>query len=394
LEANPTLFVGEDYERNIITASNTIVQSLGRTPLSIVEEILESPGQMPEALDNRYRGATTTKIILSLSEIHNKVFSEENDMSTFLNDMSTFLDEMGSLFANLKAMKCGLPDIVQVGLLLANIPKTSSLHAAAASLRSMDPKILTWELVANRLVAEHKTLKVPKAGNNTKYKKRNGRQNQKRPDKDDSSSDEETDSKDFAKIARAVDLVLKGKNMSSVNCDFCGKADHLGTKCFLNPSNPNNCLPDKLREKLLVASSDEKKQKPKKLNHESIEIVAMARSTVPKAEKTTINPPRDSRCYLDSGATCSIFFSRQAFVPGTLRVCNPRPILLTDTSEIRANMFGDVILEFPEEDGSPTVILRITGCLYVEDLGYNLISIGKLADKGITSNFSGRDGGT
>jgi hypothetical protein len=72
LEANPTLFVGEDYERKTITASNT-VQSLGRTLFSIVEEFLESPGQMLEALDNRYRGATTTDIILSLIEIHNKV---------------------------------------------------------------------------------------------------------------------------------------------------------------------------------------------------------------------------------------------------------------------------------------------------------------------------------
>jgi hypothetical protein len=113
--------------------------------LSIVEEFLESPAQMLEAPDSRYRGATKTDIILSLSEIH-KLFSEEYDMSKFLV-------EMGSLFANLKAMKRGLPDIVQVGLLLAKIPKTSSLHAAAALLRSMDPKLLTWELVANRLVA-------------------------------------------------------------------------------------------------------------------------------------------------------------------------------------------------------------------------------------------------
>jgi hypothetical protein len=143
---------------------------------------------------------------------------------------------------------------------------------------SMDPKLLTWELVANRLVAEHKTLKVPKPGNNLKSKRRKGRQNKKRLDKDDSSADEETDSKNFAKIARAVALVLKGKEMSSVNCDFCGNAGHLDTKCFQNPSNPNNRLPDKLREKLLVASSDEKKQKPKKLNHESTEIVAKARS--------------------------------------------------------------------------------------------------------------------
>jgi hypothetical protein len=161
-------------------------------------------------------------MILSLSEIP-RVFSEENDMSKFLDDMS-------SLFANLKAMKCGLPDIVQVGILLAKIPKTSSLHAAAASLRSMDPKLLTWELVANRLVAEHKTLRFPKPGNNLKSKNRKGKQYKKRPDKGDSSSDEETDSIDFAKIARAVALVLKGNEMSPVDCDFCGKAGHWGTK--------------------------------------------------------------------------------------------------------------------------------------------------------------------
>jgi hypothetical protein len=79
-EANSTLFMGEEYERRIITALNIIVQSLGRTPLTIVEECLEGPAQMLEAVDNHYRGATTTDIILSLSEIHN-VFSGENDMS-------------------------------------------------------------------------------------------------------------------------------------------------------------------------------------------------------------------------------------------------------------------------------------------------------------------------
>jgi hypothetical protein len=201
---------------------------------------------------------------------------------------------MGSLFANLKPMKCGLPDIVQVGLLLANIPKISSLHAAAASLRSMDPKVLTWELVTNRLVTEHKTLKVPKPGNNLKSKKRKGMQNKNARTNMQTSFDEETDSKDFLKIARAVALVLKGTAMSSVDCDFCGKAGHLGTACFLNRSNPNNRLPDKLREKLMVASSDKKKQKPKNLNQDSIETVAMARSTVPNAEQTTINPLKDS----------------------------------------------------------------------------------------------------
>jgi hypothetical protein len=50
-------------------------------------------------------------------------------------------------------------------------------------------------------------------------------------------------------------------------------------------------------------------------------------------------------------------------------------------------MSGDVILEVPREDGSPTVILRITGCLYVEDLRHHLISVGKFADKDSTSIF-------
>jgi hypothetical protein len=67
--------------------------------------------------------------------------------------------------------------------------------------------------------------------------------------------------------------------MSSADCPFCRNAGHLGTACCLNPSNPNKRLPDKLRENLMVASSDKKKQKPKNLNHESIEFVAMARST-------------------------------------------------------------------------------------------------------------------
>jgi hypothetical protein len=53
-----------------------IVPSLGGTPMSIAEEFLESPGQMLDTLDIRFRGATTSDIVLSLSDIH-KVFGRE-----------------------------------------------------------------------------------------------------------------------------------------------------------------------------------------------------------------------------------------------------------------------------------------------------------------------------
>jgi hypothetical protein len=44
--------------------------------MSIVEEFLESPGQMLDTLDIRFRGATTSDFVLSLSDIH-KVFGRE-----------------------------------------------------------------------------------------------------------------------------------------------------------------------------------------------------------------------------------------------------------------------------------------------------------------------------
>jgi hypothetical protein len=62
--ANPTLFMGEEYERKYIAASNNLVQSLGRTPLSIVEEFLESPAQMPKSWTTVVDEATTTDVIL------------------------------------------------------------------------------------------------------------------------------------------------------------------------------------------------------------------------------------------------------------------------------------------------------------------------------------------
>jgi hypothetical protein len=82
-----------------------------------------------------------------------------------------------------------------------------------------------------------------------------------------------------------------------------------------------------------------------------------------------------------------MFCFRHVFVPGTLHLRYPRPSLLANTSELSANMSGDVILEFIKGHGSPAVILSITGCLYVENLGKNFISVKNLADKGFTSIF-------
>jgi hypothetical protein len=61
-------------------------------------------------------------------------------------------------------MKCGLPDVVQAGLLLAMIPKNQLAPCGISFIEVDGSKLLTWELVANRLIVEHKTLNFPKPG--------------------------------------------------------------------------------------------------------------------------------------------------------------------------------------------------------------------------------------
>jgi hypothetical protein len=112
--------------------------------------------------------------------------------------------------------------------------------------------------VANRLVTEHKTLQVPNSGNNLKSKKRKGRQSKKRPDKDDSHSDEVTDSKDFAKIARAVGYWLGCERQRNVvsRLRFLWKGRPFGYQIFPEPKQSKQSPPgqDARKKKLVVIS--------------------------------------------------------------------------------------------------------------------------------------------
>lgn len=359
------------------TATDIIIQSLGDKPLSILAELDGQPREMLAALDARYRGATTTDVIILLGEVHNKQYRDSMDMSLFV-------DELGDLFSRLRAIKSPMTDLMQVGFLLAKIPQSSAMHAAAAALRSMNPSELTWEMATNRLVAEYKTMDS-KPGD---LRRRNrGKKKGKATRKGAPLSDVD-DELDVASIAQAVALAMKAEaKRPTTVCNFCGKKGHHEDKCFQNPDNPGNTLPQKLRDKLLVADSSSSKSDPAprkaKRSTASVEVLAMAHVDA----LTTVAPPvsehstKEPRCVVDSGATVSLFHSRSAFVPGTLAPAAPRSIVLADQRTIVANMAGDVVIPFKG------VNLRITECLLAPDLGYNLVSVGRLADKGIRSTF-------
>lgn len=86
--------------------------------------------------------------------------------------------------------------------------------------------------------------------------------------------------------------------------------------------------------------------------------------------------------FADRGANANCFQSRLKFAPGTLKSCSPRTIILADESTVVASEIGEVIIPFEIAN------LRLKDVLLVPDIGYNLVSCGRLADKGIQSCFS------
>lgn len=361
-------------------ATDIIIQSLGDKPLSVVADLTGEPDQMLGALDARYRGATTTDVIILLGEIHNKQYRDSIDISVFV-------DELADLFSRLKAINSPMTDLMQVGFLLAKIPQSSAMHAAAAALRSMDPSKLTWEIATNRLVAEYKTVDLKPS--TSEPRRKNRRRRKGKANKSVAVSEETDDDLDVASIAQAVALAIKdeyGKGRQ-MECTFCGKKGHTADRCYQNPENPSNTLPQKLRDKLLVAESSKSEGAPKKAKKSSssgehhLEVLVMAKEEA----CTTVIPPevpgKDTRCVVDSGATVSLFHSVSAFVPGSLVTTAPRSIALADKRKMVADMSGDVVIPFKG------VRLTLTNCLYAPDLGYNLVSVGRLADKGISSVF-------
>ena len=59
--------------------------------------------------------------------------------------------------------------------------------------------------------------------------------------------------------------------------------------------------------------------------------------------------------------------------------------MLADGSETSGTHEGDVIIPFDR------VNLRLTGCIYALGLGYNLVSVGCMADKGIRTTFTNKN---
>jgi GAG-pre-integrase domain len=159
----------------------------------------------------------------------------------------------------------------------------------------------------------------------------------------------------FAAACRSMDNALR--RQVRLVCELCDKRGHSVSKCYYRPDNRNHHLPPRVLTRLLASTSAQDNPSPD-------------------------NPRKDVYSYIDSGATSLVFHNPRVFVPGSLSVCESRSIALADKSEVRATHFGEVVLPFENAN------IRLTGVYLVPDLGFNLASVGRLADKGITATFN------
>eukprot|EP00171_Calliarthron_tuberculosum_P002470 IDg2470t1 len=89
----------------------------------------------------------------------------------------------------------------------------------------------------------------------------------------------------------------------------------------------------------------------------------------------TVKSDKNLRSYIDCGATAHVFHDPCMFVAGSLVECD-------SDSEVHSTHIGEVMLPLEHAD------LRVTSVYMVPDLGFNLVSVGRMADNGIASAFS------
>ena len=148
--------------------------------------------------------------------------------------------------------------------------------------------------------------------------------------------------------------------------------------CFYNPNNPRN----KLSRRMLEAMCPVKQSSPL---HSSPESKASHRRTekveiVLGVHNSSSLRPSKFEMYVDSYITVHCVHNKQMFVPGTLHSISPQTIKLINNEVVEATSCGEVLLEFENS------ILRLRDVVYVPALNSNLLSISRLADRGIETH--------
>ena len=203
------------------------------------------------------------------------------------------------------------------------------------------------------------------------------------------SNNLQTDLDDMNEAARAFAAAWKsqtggsgGKSIDTRFCTYCENTGHLADQCHFNPENPS--------ERLLISTdstgmggvsdgSASNGDRSSKSENSSGQTKPKSRRNVDFACMSVKKNAFSS--YIDSGATIQVFHDRSAFVPRSLKPCTSRTISLADESCVSSTHVGKVTIPLQNAN------LCIQEAYLVPDLGFNLVSVGRLPDAGVRSIF-------
>lgn len=201
------------------------------------------------------------------------------------------------------------------------------MESTAAAFRTKDISELTWDCVATTLIDEHNAKESSGWVSGSTNKPRNRRKKNKRGgssttnrvdndhnDRDDSDSDIESTVRAFGAALRSTKFGSSDTN-NNYHREFCDKDGYTEDRCWLNPDNPNNKLPAKVRQRFAsqpktAAVVNDTSKSSKKSGKSKVEIAGAVDDLV---HKTNITPPKHEGSYADSGATCHRFYYVAAF---------------------------------------------------------------------------------
>lgn len=283
-----------------------------------------------EALKTHHHKATLTGKVSLLKEICSMNFREGQDMEEFIYGME-------ELYSRLENAGEKLSEYMQVAMILRSLPK--AFDALTTALESRSDAELKMDLVKAKLIDENEKLFGGKFSEERLLK-----------------ADYET------------------KSAGAAVCFFCGKPGHKKRSCK-----------EFLAQKGGGESGEKKRNKPKKeqkvkqvRDNDSMSFTFMVR------QKTDVN--RSRSWLIDSGATSHMCSDRGAFL--RMQSCSRLSVIVADGTENRVEGVGDCFLECINDSGE-VVQLTLTGVLYVPSLDGNMISVSKLASKGVRSEFDG-----
>lgn len=279
-----------------------------------------------DALRKHHVKANLTMKVTLLKQLCNKNYVDGDNMETHLQ-------EMEELYTKLENAGLTLDKTLKVAMILRSMP--DSFDALCTALESRNDDDLTIDLVSGKLIDRAKKL---------------------------------------AENGNSGDTAFKAKEASRMDprgCFFCGKLGHRKRSCreYLK------ALEDQQQDD----KQDQKKDQKKEEAHKACgDFGKMFSFTITEESK------KCDSWIVDSGAGSHMCHDRSLFVD--LEETNGRSVFTANGKEVKVKGEGTCRLECLDKIGN-LVQLQISNVLYIPELNFNLLSVGKMMSKGVSVDF-------